>query len=136
MNEATAQPNGKVMTWIGRGFCGIFVLFMLGASVTPKLFMPHVADETMTALGWPTKYTPMIGVIELVGTILYIVPRTALLGAVLLMGLLGGAIAAQLRVENPLFSHILFGLYLGVIMWGGLWLRDPALRRMFPIARR
>jgi hypothetical protein len=90
----------------------------------------------MTQLGWPTKYTLFIGIIELIGTILYAIPRTAVLGAVLLMGLLGGAMATQIRIENPLFSHILFSLYLGLFMWGGLWLRDPKLRAVFPIARR
>jgi hypothetical protein len=75
----------------------------------------------------------LIGAIELAGTLLYAVPRTAVLGAVILMGLLGGAMATQLRIENPLFSHILFSFYLGLLMWGGLWLRDPKLRAIFPI---
>ena len=60
---------------------------------------------------------------------------TAVLGAVILMGLLGGAMTTQLRIDNPLFSHILFSLYLGLFMWGGLWLRDPKLRAIFPIQR-
>jgi hypothetical protein len=75
-------------------------------------------------------------VIELAGTLLYAVPRTAVFGAVVLTGLLGGAMATQLRIENPLFSHILFGLYLGLFMWGGLWLRDPKLRAIFPTRKQ
>jgi uncharacterized membrane protein YphA (DoxX/SURF4 family) len=122
--------------WTGRVMSGLFILFMLGASVMPKFFMPQVTEPTMTQLGWPTKYTLFIGIIELIGTVLYAIPRTAVLGAVLLMGLLGGAMATQIRIENPLFSHILFSLYLGLFMWGGLWLRDPKLRAVFPIARR
>ncbi len=128
--------NASSAVWTGRGLSGLFVLFMLGASVVPKFFLPQVSGPTMTELGWPAKYTVLIGVIELAGVLLYIVPRTALLGAIVLMGLLGGAMATQLRVGNPLFSHVLFGLYLGLFMWGGLWLRDPRLRALFPIASR
>ena len=78
----------------------------------------------------------MIGLIELTCVILYLVPRTSLLGAVLMMGILGGAIATKMRVEAPLFSHILFSIYLGLFMWGGLWLRSPQLRALFPIGRK
>ncbi len=123
------------MTWTGRVMSGLFVLFMLGASVTPKFFLPEVSHPTMVELGWPTRYTVMIGVIELAGVLLYVFPRTAVLGAILLMALLGGAMATQIRVENPLFSHILFSLYLGLFMWGGLWLRDDRLRAIFPFRR-
>ncbi len=108
MND-TAQPstNGVSRTvWLGRGMSGLFILFMLGASITPKFFLPQVSHPTMTELGWSPKFTLLIGTIELLGTLLYAIPRTALLGAVLLTGLLGGSLATQLRVENPLFSHI------------------------------
>jgi hypothetical protein len=131
----TEWRNASAATWVGRVLSGPFVLFMLGASVMPKFFMPEVSHPTMEALGWPARYTMMIGVIELVGVLLYVIPRTAVLGAVLLMALLGGAMATQIRVENPLFSHILFGLYLGLFMWGGLWLRDERLRAVFPIRK-
>lgn len=124
------------MVWTGRAMSGLFILFMLGASVMPKFFMPQISGPTMVQLGWPTKYTVLIGVFELAGTLLYAFPRTAVLGAVILMGLLGGAMATQLRIDNPLFSHILFSLYLGLFMWGGLWLRDPKLRAIFPIRRQ
>lgn len=121
--------------WAGRMLSGLFIIFMLGASATPKLFLPHVSGPTMAELGWPTTYTVLLGLIELVGTLLYAYRRTAVLGAVLLMGLLGGAMATQLRVENPLFSHVLFPLYLGLFMWGGLWLRDDELRALLPFRR-
>lgn len=122
--------------WAGRGLSGLFVLFMLAASVAPKYLMPAmVAEQTMTPLGWPGEYLMLIASIELICVILYVIPRTSLLGAVLMTGLLGGAVAANLRVENPLFSHTLFGLYLGLAMWGGLWLRDASLRAAFPIRR-
>jgi hypothetical protein len=120
------------MVWTGRVLSGLFVLFMLGASVAPKLFGMQVADDTMRQLGWPDGYVLMIGIIELVCVLLYVFPKTSLLGAVLMMGLLGGAIATQIRAGSPLFSHQLFSIYLGLFMWGGLWLRDPALRAVFP----
>jgi hypothetical protein len=127
--------NASGMVWAGRAMSGLFILFMLGASVMPKFFMPQVSGPVMIQLGWPAKYTVLIGIIELAGTLLYAFSRTAVLGAVILMGLLGGAMATQLRIDNPLFSHILFSLYLGLFMWGGLWLRDPKLRAIFPIRR-
>lgn len=124
--------SGKTMVRVGWLLSGLYVLFMLGASVAPKLLGMEVADETMRQLGWPDGYVTMIGLIELACVLLYIWPRTSVLGAVLAMGLFGGAMATQIRIGNPLFSHELFGLYLGLFMWGGLWLRDPALRAIFP----
>jgi DoxX-like family len=121
--------------WIGRVLSGMFVLFMLIASISPKLFFPELAKayESMDQLGWPHKYLLLIAGIEILGTLLYVIPRTSILGAVFMTGLLGGAIASQLRVDNPLFTHILFGIYLGLFMWGGLWLRDPKLRTLVPV---
>ncbi|HYD29059.1 DoxX family protein [Brevundimonas sp.] len=121
--------------WTGRVLTGLFALFILGASAFPKLSGMPVAEETMAQLGWPSGYVLMIGVMELGFLILYLVPRTSLLGAVLFTGLLGGAMATQIRAESPLFSHVLFSIYLGLFMWGGLWLRDPALRALFPVRR-
>lgn len=125
----------KAMKWAGWALTGLFSLFILGASVFPKLSGMPVAEETMAQLGWPSGYVLMIGLIELGCLILYLIPRTSLLGAVLFMGLFGGAMATQIRAESPLWSHILFSLYLGVAMWGGLWLRSPWLRAVFPIRR-
>ena len=123
----------KAMRWAGWALTGLFSLFILGASVFPKLSGMPVAEETMAQLGWPFGYVLMIGLIELGCLILYLIPRTSLLGAVLFMGLFGGAMATQIRAESPLYSHILFSLYLGVAMWGGLWLRSPWLRAVFPV---
>ncbi len=127
--------NPNSMTWTGRVLTGLFALFMLGASISPKLLGMPVAEETMAQLGWPAGYAMAIGILELVCLVLYLIPRTSLLGAVLMTGLLGGAIATQIRAESPLFSHILFGLYLSFVMWGGLWLRSSRLRALFPVAR-
>lgn len=145
MNSANTDPtihapapgwrDASASVWAGRVLSGLFILFMLGASALPKFFMPEVGGPVMAQLGWPMKFGILLGTIEVVGVVLYAHPRTAVLGAVLLMGLLGGAIASHLRVESPLFSHTLFGLYLGMVMWAGLWLRDPRLRAIFPLAR-
>jgi len=126
--------NDRNMLWTGRILTGLFALFMLGASIAPKLLRLPVAEETMAQLGWPAGYAFMIGIIELTCLLLYLVPRTSLFGGILMMGLLGGAMATQIRAGSPLFSHILFSLYLGLFMWGGLWLRDARLRALFPIA--
>ena len=127
--------RASATVWTGRVLTGLFALFILGASAFPKLSGMPVAEEIMAQLGWPSGYVLMIGLMELGFLILYLIPRTSLLGAILFTGLLGGAMATQIRAESPLFSHVLFGLYLGLFMWGGLWLRDPALRAVFPFRR-
>jgi len=127
--------NPKSMTIAGWVLTGLYALFMLGASAAPKLMGMPVADGIMRQLGWPEGYVLMIGLIELGCVLLYLFPKTSLFGAVLTMGLLGGAMATQVRVASPLFSHQLFSIYLGLFMWGGLWLRDPALRALFPWRR-
>jgi hypothetical protein len=123
----------KMAGWI---IIGLFALFMLGASVAPKLINAQVALDSMVEIGWPPQYLLMIGIIELVCTILIIIPRTALFGAIVFMAVLGGALASHLRVGSPLFSHILFSIYLGTFMWVGLWLRDPKIRAVFPLLPR
>jgi len=127
--------NTPAMLWTGRTLTALFALFMVGASIAPKLLGMALAEETMAQLGWPAGFAFTIGVIELTCLVLYLIPRTSLLGAILMMSLLGGAMATQVRVGNPLFSHILFSVYLAVFMWGGLWLRDPRVRALLPILR-
>lgn len=124
----------KQMTISGWVLTGLFALFMLGASVAPKLLGMEVAAASLRDLGWPAGYVTLIGSLELVFVLLYLVPRTAVLGALLMTALIGGAMAAHIRVGSPLFSHTLFGIYLSLFMWGGLWLRMPRLRAVFPIA--
>ena len=131
--ELGGKMNSSTMLWAGRTLTALFALFMLGGSIAPKLLGASVVTDTLSQLGWPTAYAIMIGVIELVCLVLYLIPSTSVLGAVLMTGLLGGAIATHVRVESPLFSHTLFGIYLGLFMWGGLWLRDPNLRALFPL---
>ncbi|KQT49786.1 polyhydroxyalkanoate depolymerase [Devosia sp. Leaf420] len=113
----------------------LVTLFLLGASAAPKLMNSPLALEPMTVVGWPAKYMLLIGLIEVLCAVLYIIPRTALLGAVLTTGLLSAALAANLRVDNPLFSHTLFSVYFGILVWVALWLREPRIRNLFPIIR-
>lgn len=123
------------MVWAGRVLTGLFALFMLGASIYPKFFLPEVVAANMTTSGWTPDKTLLLGIIELSCLVLYLIPRTSVFGAVLMMGFLGGALATHLRVNDPLFSHTLFSVYVGLFMWGGLWLRDASLRAVFPLRR-
>jgi len=118
---------------MGRVMSGLVIAFMLLASVFPKLFLPELARESMQQLGWNGKHVLVIAAIELAGTLLYAIPRTAALGAVVLTGLFGGAVATHLRIDNPLLSHTLFPLYVGSLMWGGLWLRNARVRALLPL---
>jgi hypothetical protein len=124
------------MAKIGWGMLILFALFLMGASAAPKFIGADVARQAMEPLGWPPEYLLMIGVIEVVLALLVLWPRTALLGGILTMGLLGGALASNLRVGMPLYSHTLFSIYLGVWMWVGIWLRDAVLRSVLPFASR
>lgn len=125
--------SDKTMRLVGWIMTGLHALSLLGASATPKLLNMAAATDVMGTLGYPVRHTLMIGVIEVVCVVLFVIPRTALLGAILTTGLLGGAIATQLRADMPLFSHTLFGVYLGVFMWVALWLRDARVRAVFPL---
>jgi len=126
--------NSKMMRFAGYALTGAFTLFML-FDVGIKLIRHPMVEETMRQLGFPGGLGFPIGVIEAICLVLYLIRRTAVLGAVLFMGIFGGGIATHLRHADPLFSHVLFGVYLGLFMWGGLWLRDPDLRTVFPVRR-
>lgn len=128
--------TARQMTMAGWVLTGLFALFMLGASIAPKLLGMDVAAQMLTDLGWPPGYVLLIGGFELAFLLLYLIPRTSVLGAVLMTALIGGAMATHMRVGSPLFSHTLFGIYLSLFMWGGLWLRLPELRALFPFASR
>jgi hypothetical protein len=130
----TLQTTPKAMLWAGRAMSGLLIAFMLMDSVIKLILIQPVID-TMTQMGLPVTMARPIGVIELSATFLYMVPRTSLLGAVLLTAVFGGAIASHWRLDSPLFSHTLFGVYLGLLAWGGLWLRDPRIRAVMPLIR-
>ena len=128
--------NSRALLWTGRILSGLVILFLLMDGAIKMVPIQPVTDS-LKELGYPTSdsFARLLGVIVLVCTALYAWPRTATLGAILLTGLFGGAIASHLRLGDPLFSHTLFGVYLGVLMWAGLWLRDPALRTLLPLRR-
>lgn len=113
--------------WTGRILTGIAVLFLTFDTFI-KFSGAKEAVEGTTQLGWQPHHLPILGAIELVCLVLYLVPRTAPLGALLWTGYLGGAIATHLRIDNPLFTHILFPTYVAALIWGGLYLRDARVR--------
>ena len=113
----------------GRLLSGIAVLF-LTFDMSIKLLGVKDAVEGTTQLGWQPHHLPILGAIQLALLVLYLVPRTAPLGAVLWTGYLGGAIATHLRLDNPLFSHVLFPTYVAALLWGGLYLRDARVREL------
>lgn len=114
----------------------LLLLFLLPASVAPKFLNASAAVEALVAIDWPTRYLLLLGFIELGCLVLFVIPRTSLLGAVLMTGMLGGAMASHLRAGSPMFSHTLFSVYLGLFMWTALWLRNERLRALFPWERR
>ena len=107
-------------------------LFMDGVG---KLVKPAAVVDGTIQLGYPESVLLGLGIVLLACTVLYIIPRTAILGAILLTGYLGGAVATHVRVASPLFTHILFPVYLAVLLWGGLYLRDERLRALIPLRR-
>jgi hypothetical protein len=123
----------RTLLWAGRTLSGIAILFLtLDGAI--KLVPIQPVTDSLQQLGYPTSdsFARFLGIVTLACVGLYAWPRTALLGAVLLTGLMGGAIASHLRLGDPLLTHTLFGVYLGLFIWGGLWLRDERVRRMMP----
>jgi hypothetical protein len=115
--------------WAGWVLSGLVIVFLV-MDAGMKLVPLDVVNETMAGLGWPVEYSRLLGAITLVCVVLYAWPRTAVLGAILLTGYLGGAMATHMRIGSPLFSHTLFGFYLGLCVWGGLYLRDARVRAL------
>jgi hypothetical protein len=129
-------PVSKSARWTGRVLSGLVIVFLLFDGAIKLVPWPAVT-ETMDRMGYGSSETlaRSLGFITLACTILYAIPPTSILGAILLTGYLGGAMASHLRIGSPLFSHILFGLYLGLMVWGGLWLRNGSLRALIPWQR-
>jgi hypothetical protein len=120
----------------GRILSGLVIVFLLFDGAMKLLPLP-VVTETLDRMGYGASETfaRSLGIITIVCTLLYSVPPTSILGAILLTGYLGGAMASHLRIGSPLFTHILFGFYLGLMVWGGLYLRDGNLRALIPFRR-
>jgi hypothetical protein len=131
--EARSTVSGKRL-WTGRILSGLVVLFLLMDGAM-KLFKPAAVIKASAGLGWPDHIIVPTGIVLLICTILYAIPRTAVLGAVLLTGYLGGAVAVQWRVGHPLFAETLFPVYMGIVLWAGLCLRDAQLSALFPLRR-
>ena len=121
----------KAMLWSGRALSALFVMFMV-FDITIKFMALPVVAQTMATIGWTPDRAAAIAPVELLALLLYVFPRTSVVGAILMTGVMGGAVATHMRIGSPLFSHILFGVYLGLFAWGGLWLRDPRLRTILP----
>ncbi|NUO62635.1 MAG: DoxX family protein [Gemmatimonadaceae bacterium] len=124
-----AWSPSRAARWTGRVLSAIAVLF-LTFDAAIKLAGAREAIEGTTQLGWQPHHLPILGAIQVVCLVVYLVPRTAPLGAILWTGYLGGAIATHLRLDNPLFTHILFPIYVAALLWGGLYLRDPRVRAL------
>ncbi len=127
-----AAPVSNSALWTGRVISGLVVLFLIFDGAI-KLVPLDIVTETSRQLGIPEHLARTLGVLTLIGVALYAYPRTAVLGTILLTGYLGGAIYVHVRAGSPLFSHTLFGVYLGLLIWGGLWLRDNAVRALIPL---
>jgi hypothetical protein len=130
----TPAPSRKALI-AGRILSGLVIAFLLFDAGFKLVATQAAIEYSPPGLGWRLDVATMrmLAILLLIPTLLHIWPRTAMLGAILITGYLGGAIATHLRIDSPLPTHTLFGVYLGVMLWGGLWLRDPALRRLIPL---
>jgi hypothetical protein len=124
-------PAVKTTIWVGRSISAFAVLFLIFDSVIKVLNLAPAVEAT-TQLGYPASLVIGIGVLELACLAVYVIPRTAVLGAILLTGYLGGAIATQVRADSPLFS-VVFPVIIGALIWGGLFLREQRLRALIPL---
>jgi len=129
---ASNAGGSKRRLWAGRILSGLAVVF-LAFDCTIKLLRLAPALEGTVQLGFPAGVLVPLGIVQLVCLVLYLIPGSAVLGAVLWTGYLGGAIATHVRLGNPLFTHVLFPIYVAILIWGGLYLRDGRLRAIFPL---
>jgi hypothetical protein len=132
--DTTAPSKPRLLT--GRILSTLTVLFLIMDIVFKFIRpVPPQVMQSMTQLGFQPGLLTAIGILLTICTILYVIPATSVLGAVLLTGYLGGAISVQMRVGNPLFGYILFPVYVGVLMWAGLYLREPRLLALLPLRK-
>lgn len=133
-SEIETAPVSKGSLWTGRIMSILSILFFLMDAVM-KLLKPAFVVDATVKLGYQEGVIQGLGIALLIGTILYAIPGTSVLGAILLTGYLGGAVASNVRVGNPLFSNVLFPVYFALVLWGGLYLRDKRLRALIPLRR-
>jgi hypothetical protein len=133
---AETAPVSISARLLGRILSGLVIVFLLLDGAI-KLVPWPVVTETLDRMGYGSSETlaRSLGIITIVCTVLYSIPPTSILGAILLTGYLGGAMASHVRIGSPLFTHVLFGFYLALMVWGGLWLRDRNLRTLIPFRR-
>jgi hypothetical protein len=129
------EPPSRAALWGGRVMSGFACLFLAFDASMKVLQVPDAVKGTVE-LGYPEGVLLWLGIVQVVCLVVYLVPRTAVLGAVLWTGYLGGAIATHVRLQHPWASHVLFPVYVAVLLWGGLWLRDRALRGVLPLRAR
>lgn len=129
--EPATRSRGRVIGIVISVLVGAFLVF----DAVGKLMVPAQVEEGVATLGFPVGQAPVMGVVLGVCVLAYVIPRTAVLGALGITAYLGGAVTANMRVEAPLFSHTLFAVYLGVLMWVGLVLRRPELLRVAGLRR-
>ena len=133
--QATPVDGRTRAYWVGWVISGLVIAFLL-MDATMKLLALPIVLETSGLLGFAgADMARGLGAVLLICTLLYIAPQTAVIGAILLTGYLGGAVATHVRVGSPLFSHVLSGVYVGMLLWGGLYLRDPRLRALMPLRK-
>lgn len=130
----TQGISSKKSLWAGRILTGLITVFLLFDAII-HLLRPAPVVEAFAKLHLPLSLAVELGIIELLCIALYVIPRTAVFGAILLTGYLGGAVAIQMTTSNSLFGEILFPVYVGVVLWAGLYLRDERLRAMVPVRR-
>ena len=128
-------PESKVRLWTGRILLAVPVLFLVFDSAIKLMRIPPVLDS-FHELGYPDSLALAIGLLETVCLFVLLVPRTSILGAILLTGYLGGAVATHVRVGSPLLSHVLFPVYVGFLLWAALFLREDRLRGLVPLRPR
>lgn len=124
-----SYSKGRI--WTAGILKGLVIVFMLFDSIMKFIKPAPVVEGTLT-LGYAEHHIMVIGALGLLSTLLYAIPRTAVLGAVLLTAYFGGAIATNLRVDAPLFTHVLFPVYFAIFTWGGIWLRNNRIRKLIP----
>jgi DoxX-like family len=135
MQSATpTQPISKSALWAGRIMTALVVLFLIFDCTIKLLNLPVAVDGTVV-LGYEASVVVPLGILLSICLIIYLIPQTSVLGAILITGYLGGAIATHVRLGNPLFSHILFPVYIGLMIWGGLYLRNQTLRALIPLTK-
>ena len=131
--QTASSPGStsKKSVWAGRIISGFITAFLIFDAVI-HLMKPAPVVEAFAKLNFPLRFAVPLGIVELICILLYVIPSTSILGAILLTGYLGGAVAIQLPTGNPFFGEILFPVYIGVFLWGGIYLRDARLRALVP----